>query len=201
MRIYQTPGVYRERLDAASGGVIALRMDVTALVGIAERGPLHLAVPVESQRQFTAWFGPLRDKDDAGHLVPVFKSWASPNLEPASCANTFFSHTHRILLPTTTFMNARAKVLAHQGRDGVWFAGGWTNWFDSQEAALDSATDVTDRIAGTSPGNAIGIRRRSDDPARQHQRLVQWVTGIAAHAPVEHRKALLNLVNRVQTEG
>jgi phage tail sheath protein FI len=57
MRIYQTPGVYHERSDASGGGIAVLRTDVAGFVGIAERGPLHLAVPVESQRQFDAWFG------------------------------------------------------------------------------------------------------------------------------------------------
>jgi phage tail sheath protein FI len=57
MRIYQTPGVYHERPDASGGGIAVLRTDVAGFVGIAERGPLHLAVPIESQRQFDAWFG------------------------------------------------------------------------------------------------------------------------------------------------
>ncbi|MDM0109622.1 phage tail sheath subtilisin-like domain-containing protein [Variovorax sp. J22R24] len=57
MRIFETPGVYSERADANSGGVSALRTDIAGFVGIADRGPLHLAVPVESYRQFQAWFG------------------------------------------------------------------------------------------------------------------------------------------------
>ncbi len=57
MRSFETPGVYSERADANSGGVDALRTDIAGFVGIAERGPLHLAVPVESYRQFQAWFG------------------------------------------------------------------------------------------------------------------------------------------------
>ena len=57
MRIFDTPGVYFERADASAGGIAALRTDVAGFVGIAERGPLHLAVPVESVKQFNAWFG------------------------------------------------------------------------------------------------------------------------------------------------
>jgi phage tail sheath protein FI len=57
MPTYETPGVYDERSDASGGGIAALRTDVTGFAGIAERGPLHLAVPVESTRQFEAWFG------------------------------------------------------------------------------------------------------------------------------------------------
>ena len=75
MRPYQTPGVYHERADADAGGVNALRTDIAGFVGIAERGPLHLAVPVESYRQFQAWFG---DTIDNGYL--------------AYCARAFFEN-------------------------------------------------------------------------------------------------------------
>jgi phage tail sheath protein FI len=57
MRVFQTPGVYFERTDANAGGIASLRTDVAGFVGIAARGPLHLAVPVDSVKQFAAWFG------------------------------------------------------------------------------------------------------------------------------------------------
>ncbi len=66
MSAYQTPGVYHERADADAGGVNALRTDIAGFVGISERGPMHLAVPVESYRQFQAWFG---DAIDNGYLA------------------------------------------------------------------------------------------------------------------------------------
>ena len=80
MRAYQTPGVYYERADADAGGVNALRTDIAGFVGIAERGPLHLAVPVESYRQFQAWFG---DTIATGYL--------------AYCARAFFENGGRRL--------------------------------------------------------------------------------------------------------
>ncbi len=80
MRIFDTPGVYSERADANGGGVNALRTDIAGFVGIAERGPLNLAVPVESFRQFQAWFG---DTIDNGYL--------------AYCARAFFENGGRRL--------------------------------------------------------------------------------------------------------
>jgi len=80
MRIFETPGVYQDRADADAGGVNALRTDIAGFVGIAERGPLHLAVPVESYRQFQAWFG---DTIDNGYL--------------AYCARAFFENGGRRL--------------------------------------------------------------------------------------------------------
>ena len=57
MPTYFTPGVYYERVDASSGAIGPLRTDIAGFVGIARRGPVHLALPVASWRQFAAAFG------------------------------------------------------------------------------------------------------------------------------------------------
>jgi hypothetical protein len=72
MPIYQTPGVYYERVDASAPGIAALRTDVAGFVGIAERGPLHTAVPVQSWRQFQAYFG---DFTGAGFLAYAVRAF------------------------------------------------------------------------------------------------------------------------------
>lgn len=56
-RIYETPGVYFERTDASLAGIPGLRTDIAGFVGIAERGPRNIPVPIESWRQFEAYFG------------------------------------------------------------------------------------------------------------------------------------------------
>jgi phage tail sheath protein FI len=53
----QTPGVYYERVDVSAPAISALRTDIAGFVGIATRGPLHQALPVQSFRQFQAYFG------------------------------------------------------------------------------------------------------------------------------------------------
>ena len=63
---YSTPGVYYERVDAGASRVLPLRTDIAGLVGIARRGPIDIAVPIDSWRQFTAWFG---DVTGAGYLA------------------------------------------------------------------------------------------------------------------------------------
>lgn len=80
MRIHLTPGVYSQAADASAAGVAPMRTDVAGFVGIAQRGPLHLAVPVESYRQFVVWFG---DAFDNGYL--------------AYCARGFFENGGRRL--------------------------------------------------------------------------------------------------------
>jgi phage tail sheath protein FI len=57
MPTYVTPGVYFETVDVSRRGITAIRTDVAAFVGIAERGPLHKPTRVESWEQFQATFG------------------------------------------------------------------------------------------------------------------------------------------------
>lgn len=53
----QAPGVYYQTVDAGSPPATPLRTDIAAFVGIAERGPVDVPVPVESWQQFVSWFG------------------------------------------------------------------------------------------------------------------------------------------------
>jgi len=148
---------------------------------------------------FTAWFGPLRDNFKVGKRgrIPVFKSWASPDLDPRKCKHTFFAHEHQILMPTVQFMKTRKKVLACQGNDNVWFVGGWTNWFDSQEAALDSATDVADRFDGV-PGDLTGKdTMESFDRDAHRRRIERWLKRVARRAPKSDREELERLAKQV----
>ena len=150
---------------------------------------------------FSVWFGPLRDAFAGDQRIPVFKSWASPALDPSASPATFFSHTHHILMPTTTFMAARGAVLARQGQDNLWFAGGWTTWFDSQEAALDSATVVALALGGPPAAAA----RRSDvttPPLTDAQDAIEgWLARAVAHAPDAYRRRLLRVVAEVESKG
>src|SRR5947209_2191195 len=63
---YTTPGVYYERVDASGAAIAAVRTDVAGFVGIAQRGPLDVPVPIESYRQFQAHFG---DVIGSGYLA------------------------------------------------------------------------------------------------------------------------------------
>lgn len=51
------PGAYLQRYDQAAPPTATLRTDIVGFVGIAERGPVGVAVAVESVRQFQAIFG------------------------------------------------------------------------------------------------------------------------------------------------
>lgn len=95
MRSLSTPGIRGERADASGGGIASLRTDVAAFVGIARRGPLHVAVPVESPRQFEAWFGRSQEQ---GHL--------------ALCARAFFENGGRRLWAVRVASEAASSAFA-----------------------------------------------------------------------------------------
>jgi uncharacterized protein len=56
-RLYETPGVYFERTDATVSAIPGPRTDIAGFVGIAQSGPRHLPIPIESWRQFESYFG------------------------------------------------------------------------------------------------------------------------------------------------
>jgi uncharacterized protein len=62
----RTPGAYYQRVDAGGPEITPLRTDIAGFVGIAERGPIDLPVPVQSWRQFVSWFG---DVSPVGYLA------------------------------------------------------------------------------------------------------------------------------------
>ena len=54
---YTTPGVYFEFVDPAATAITAIRTDIAAFVGVAEKGPLNTPAAANSWAQFQAVFG------------------------------------------------------------------------------------------------------------------------------------------------
>lgn len=57
MPTYLTPGVYYEPVDTSRGRLTAVRTDITAFIGLAQRGPLHTARRIDSWQQFQTLYG------------------------------------------------------------------------------------------------------------------------------------------------
>jgi predicted NAD/FAD-binding protein len=70
----------------------------------------------------------------------LWKSWTTHReQQPAQVLyDTWFRH----MLPTPATLHAQAGLEPLQGRDGIWFAGGYLHPYDSQETALRSALRV-----------------------------------------------------------
>src|SRR6185295_16889153 len=69
---YETPGVYFERTDANSGAIPGVRTDIAGFVGIAESGPGNVPIPIESFRQFEAYFGGFTGAGYLAYAVRAF---------------------------------------------------------------------------------------------------------------------------------
>jgi predicted NAD/FAD-binding protein len=143
---------------------------------------------------FNAWFGPLRPSYGTNQLIPVFKSWGSPDLQSQSCNYEFFSHRHNVLLPTTTFMQLRSQLGDYQNRNGLIFAGGWTDWFDSQEAALMSAINATQMLQPTGETQVCQSAIAYDSSSLTNQ-VKSWIEMVMRYAPGPHKSSLIELVN------
>ncbi len=148
---------------------------------------------------FSAWFGRLRPPYGLGKRIPVFKSWGAPNL--GGCPHEFLKHQHYIPLPTTTFMNHRAALEGFQGQQGWWFAGGWTRWFDSQEAALDSATAIAEQLPTESKPATGKARMIRVEPERIERNLRRFAERVARHAPKELSEDIAHVIEKVKDAG
>jgi predicted NAD/FAD-binding protein len=149
---------------------------------------------------FNAWFGPLRPPYSGNQLIPVFKSWGAPDVGP--CSYQFFEHQHDVLLPTTGFLAARDQLPPWQGRDGVWFAGGWTNWFDSQEAALESATSIAEQLPGLVKANTGRARMIAATATDKKRNVRRWLEQVSRYAPdATTRDQLAGALDEVEQHG
>jgi len=70
----RAPGVYVEWLDSNPQYLEVRRTDVAGFIGIAERGPLHAAIKLESMRQFVTTFGDFTEQAYLAHAVEGFFS-------------------------------------------------------------------------------------------------------------------------------
>ncbi len=54
---YFTPGLYYEEVDTEINKISSIRTDIPGFIGIAEKGPLNIAVRLTSFKQFSSIFG------------------------------------------------------------------------------------------------------------------------------------------------
>jgi predicted NAD/FAD-binding protein len=77
----------------------------------------------------------------------VWKSWITHRERPKRVLyESAFSH----MLPTPATIQAQDRLGSIQGRDGLWFAGGYLCPYDSQETALLSALRIAQGLHATS---------------------------------------------------
>jgi len=185
MPTYLTPGVYYHATDVSRRGITAIRTDIAAFVGLAERGPLDEPWPVESWRQFQSLFGDLMGN---GYL--------------AYCVKAFFENGGRrcyvVRVAGAGAMRASGEV---PGRDGAptlrILASSEGRWGNALQVRLAySRPDATQTqgpqpdggeasavasIAGFSPGALVRLTQENVSGAVDHYRVVEAVEAAGRH--------------------
>ncbi|MEO8078214.1 MAG: FAD-dependent oxidoreductase, partial [Acidobacteriota bacterium] len=86
------------------------------------------------------WLAPVISGPPPATAAKLWKSWTTHRLQQP--AQVLHDSTFTHMLPTPTTLAAQAVLRLLQGRDGIWFAGGYTCPYDAQETALLSALGV-----------------------------------------------------------
>jgi phage tail sheath protein FI len=162
---YETPGVYYERVDATAPAIAALRTDIAGFVGIARRGPLHTPVPIQSWRQYQAYFG---DFTGAGYL--------------AYAVRAFFENGGQRCWIVRVASDAAATALRTLGSLGVphgpvwqvdaFSPGVWGNDLDVALRETHRAQTRSDPVRSTP--EASRVASISGFARATHVRLLQW---------------------------
>jgi predicted NAD/FAD-binding protein len=93
------------------------------------------------------WMASVLGDGAASPAAGVWKSWVTHRLPPAQLFHeTAFLH----MLPTPAALAGQVALRARQGRNGVWYAGGYLFPYDAQETALWSALHVALGMGATS---------------------------------------------------
>jgi phage tail sheath protein FI len=164
MATFVTPGVYYECADAGGGAIAPLRTDIAGFVGIARRGPLHLAVPVESWRQFVASFGDFTGAGFLAYAVRGFfenggrRCWVVRVASPIAAAASLVDEAVTTIPVTALPWNVQASS------SGVWGNDLEVEWHETHRAQTtsDATTSTTEfatvrSVAGFQRGTHVRL--------------------------------------------
>jgi predicted NAD/FAD-binding protein len=102
------------------------------------------------------WLAPVLAGPPAATAAKLWKSWTTHRVQQP--AQVLHEATFKHMLPTPTTIVAQGILRLLQGRDGLWFAGGYTLPYDAQETALVSSLGVALGI-GASTSRVRGLAR------------------------------------------
>ncbi|MCB8986640.1 MAG: phage tail sheath family protein [Ardenticatenaceae bacterium] len=169
MPTYLTPGVYYEPVDTSRGRLTAVRTDITAFIGLAERGPLHTARRVDSWQQFQTLYG---DCIPGGYLAYSAKAY-------------FENGGRRAYIVRVAADDAQTAVGNLLGRDGnptltiaASSAGGWGNRLQVRLANGRSRATTT-HLTQPADGSASDVASIVGFPVGSLVRLFQKPGGTA----------------------
>ena len=106
------------------------------------------------------WMAPVIANVPPATTAKLWKSWTTHRTQPP--ANILHEAAFKHMLPTPSSLVAQSVLRLLQGRDGIWFAGGYTLPYDAQETALLSALGVALGLGVTSARVRTLERAQSD---------------------------------------
>ncbi|HNL78601.1 MAG TPA: hypothetical protein PKL33_14280, partial [Accumulibacter sp.] len=114
------PGVYQEAPPPV--GRPRVRLDVTALIGLAERGPLNTPVAIDDPRQFETVFGRALPGLNLPLAVRLFFANGGRRCVVVRCVDHRQVRTARLHLPGFTSVLGRSRRLARLAarNPGAW---------------------------------------------------------------------------------
>ena len=90
-------------------------------------------------------------------LLGLWKSWIDQRSETPK--DTLHEIKSKHFLPSVQSMGAIDAIAKLQGEGGVWFAGGWSQHFDTQETALLSALLVANGLLATRTTHSLALNQ------------------------------------------
>ena len=178
MPAYQTPGVYYERVDASAPAIAAIRTDVAAFVGIAERGPLHTAIPVQSWRQFQAYFGDFTGAGYLAYAVRAFFENGGRRCQVVRVASDMAAAAETILQGPPPLKNQPPPLQQDIWRITAFSPGVWSNDLDITVKETHHAQTLTAPNNSTPEYSAVasitGFTRGTHVRLSQDGRLPIW---------------------------
>ncbi len=119
--VYSTPGVYFEWRKAGAPAILPERTDVAGFVGIAQKGPLHEPLRVDSWTEFTRTFGKHIPQGYLAYAVQGFFANGGQTCYVVRATNPSWAKKARLVLIFPERENQAKKcVLLTASSEGVW---------------------------------------------------------------------------------
>ena len=128
MPVYTSPGVYYERVDSSTPAIGEIRTDIAGFVGIAVCGPIDMAVPIESWRQFGANFGGFTGGAYLAYAVRAFFENGGKRCWVVRVASRAGMGGAQPASVTVTDMNGAAAWQIEASSPGSWGTGTTIEW-------------------------------------------------------------------------
>ncbi len=166
MVTYVTPGVYFESADRGGAGITALRTDIAACIGVAQKGPLNAPFAVQSWEQFQSVFGSFLTNAYLAYAAKAFFENGGQKLYGLRVASAGVSTATTGAQPA----DGSASVVISTSGFGVGALATIQQTVAAHAVGVqpsDRASSVVDTTGGFSEGSLVAVVQTSPAPLRE----------------------------------